>query len=567
MAQLLRDSEPLSGRFCLESIIDDRALRGGSELGRLYGGFLENERDALRLVLVDGDGSEEKHLDAVLNRAGYDVVWCRAKTEEELAYALKHVPDIVLAYADHAAIDALATLTRLRELDRDVPVIVLAEPADVAAAIECVRKGAFDYVLLDELTRLGVTVFRALRRMRLASEKLTLEAQLQQAQRTEALGLLAGGVAHDFNNILTVITGQCQLLLTYGSRESADRGRLEIIERAADRGASLTRQLLAFSRREMLEPTVLDLNEVLKEMNGMLGRILGEDIVIEMDLPGDLGRVRADRGQVDQVIMNLAVNARDAMPRGGKLSLRTANVEVDEAWTRQRDVVRPGSYVVLSVSDRGEGMDREVMERIFEPFFTTKEPGRGTGLGLATVYGIVSQNGGSIYVSSKPGEGSTFYVLFPRVYERVNVAAEESLVASSDRGTILLVEDDDEVRKLLREILEFCGYTVLESAGGREALGRIERENGKVDLVVTDLVMPGMGGDEFADLLSVRFPKIKVLYTSGHTERPVSVPLVRMYRELIQKPFKCQELARRVRELVESNGDSDDEGLDLESAT
>jgi CheY-like chemotaxis protein len=266
--------------------------------------------------------------------------------------------------------------------------------------------------------------------------------------------------------------------------------------------------------------------------------------------------------------MNLAVNARDAMPRGGKLSLRTANVEVDEEWARRREVLRPGSYVMLSVSDRGEGMDNEVLERIFEPFYTTKATGRGTGLGLATVYGVVTQNGGCVYVSSKPGEGTTFYVLFPRVYEPVSAIAEESLVFSSDQGTILLVEDDHEVRKLLREILEFCGYTVLESAGGREALGRIEKENGRVDLVVTDLVMPGMGGDEFADLLRARFPSIKVLYTSGHTERPVTLPLVPKYRELLQKPFQCQELARKVRALVGSNeAPIDSSAPDPESAT
>jgi PAS domain S-box-containing protein len=386
---------------------------------------------------------------------------------------------------------------------------------------------------------------------RVEEERRMLQARLLQAQRMEAVGLLASGVAHDFNNILTVVSGQCHLLLSEASLEGAARHRVEEIDRASERASSLTRQLLAFSRRQVLQPTVLDLNRVLADMNGMLARIIGEDIVIHPELAPDLGRVRADRGQIEQVVINLAVNARDAMPRGGKLGLRTANVEVDASRARRSIGLRPGSYVALSVSDRGAGMSREVLSRIFEPFFTTKELGRGTGLGLSTVYGIVKQSDGFIDVSSAPGEGSTFDVLLPRVSEPLAPTAKSLSAPMRGEGTILLVEDDDAVRRLTREILEFSGYRVLESADGREAFSAIEREEGNVDLVITDLVMPGMGGDEFAELLAARHPQIRVLYTSGHLERPVAVPLTPKYRELIRKPFKSGELVRKVGELVD----------------
>ncbi|MGH9334444.1 MAG: ATP-binding protein, partial [Vicinamibacteria bacterium] len=430
--------------------------------------------------------------------------------------------------------------------------------------VECMREGATDYLLKDRLARLGPAVSRALSEKRLRDEKRraeseqkradeerrVLEARLLQAQRLEAVGLLASGVAHDFNNILTVISGQCHLVLSQGSLELGGRNRIEEIDRAAERAASLIRQLLAFSRRQVLQLSVLDLNRVLRDMNGMLARVIGEDVVIECELASDLGRVKADRGQIEQVVVNLAVNARDAMPRGGKLTLRTGNVEVDETRALGTEGLRTGPYVMLSVSDRGAGMSQEVLTRIFEPFYTTKELGRGTGLGLSSVYGIVKQSEGAIEVSSVPGKGSTFEVLLPRVSEPHAIAPEEPPPLARGEGTILLVEDDGAVRDLTRKVLEFSGYRVLESAGAREAFGAIEREEGKVDLVIADLVMPGMGGDEFAELLAARYPEVRVLYSSGHVERPVAVPLAPRYRELIRKPFKSDELIRKVGDLV-----------------
>jgi signal transduction histidine kinase len=419
------------------------------------------------------------------------------------------------------------------------------------------REGATDYLLKDRLARLGPAVARALSDKRARAEqrqadeeRRLLEARLRQAQRMEAVGLLASGIAHDFNNVLTVIGGQCHMLLSQEGLEAGARSRIEEINRASERAASLTHQLLAFSRRQVLQPTVLDLNQVLWDMKGMLTRILGEDVVIVCSLARDLGRTKADRGQIEQVIVNLAVNARDAMPRGGKLTLVTENVEVDEVRARQTAGLKSGSYVAFRVSDRGEGMSEDVLSRIFEPFYTSKELGRGTGLGLSTVYGIVKQSDGFIGVSSEPGQGSTFEVLLPRVAELLPEPPEELSAPGRGDGRILLVEDDAAVRVLIREILELSGYQVIEAASGRDAFGAIERAEGKVDLVVTDLVMPGMGGDEFAQLLEARYPDVRVLYTTGHLERPGSVPLRPRYRELIRKPFRSDELVRKVSELV-----------------
>lgn len=518
---------------------------------------MEKPKGVLRLLVVEDSEDDAEILRLELLRAGFEVSSHRVDTEASYLEAMTTKPDIILADYTLPQFSALRALRLLQALALDVPFIVVTGSVGEDRAVECMREGATDYLLKDRLARLGPAVSRALTEKRLRDEqqqaeeeRRLLQARLLQVQRMEAVGLLASGVAHDFNNILTVISGQCHLVLSQGSLEAAGRARIQEIDRAAERAATLTRQLLAFSRRQVLQLSILDLNRVLQDMNGMLARVIGEDVLIECELALELGRVKADRGQLEQVIVNLAVNARDAMPRGGKLTLRTANVDVDESRARRTEGLQSGSYVMLGVSDRGEGMSKEVLSRIFEPFYTTKELGRGTGLGLSTVYGIVKQSDGFIEVSSVPGEGSTFQVLLPRVTESLALAAEEPSAPGRGEGTILLVEDDAVLRKLTREILEFSGYRVLESAGGREAFCAIERENGKVDLVLTDLVMPGMSGDEFADLLAARYPDVRVLYTSGHVDRPVAVPLVPRYRELIRKPFKSDALVRKIGELV-----------------
>ncbi len=511
----------------------------------------------LRLLIIEDSEDDAEILRLELIRAGFDVLPRRVDTEAAYLDAIRTKPDVILADYTLPKFDALSALRLLQASKLDIPFIVVTGSVGEDRVVECMREGATDYLIKDRLARLGSAVSRALADKRgredqrmAEEERRLLEARLRQAQRMEAVGLLASGIAHDFNNVLTVISGQCHLLLSQGSFEASGRARVEEIDRAAERAASLTRQLLAFSRRQVLQPSVLELNQVLSDMKAMLARVIGEDVVIQCSLAPDLGRVKADRGQIEQVVVNLAVNARDAMPRGGKLTLRTRNVDVDEDRARRTAGLRSGSYVSLSVSDRGEGMSEDVLSRIFEPFFTTKALGRGTGLGLSTVYGIVKQSEGFIEVSSAPGDGSTFEMLLPRVSEPLGLAPEVPPPPACGEGTILLVEDDGAVRELTREILELSGYRVLESAGGREAFGAIERQEGKVDLVVTDLVMPGMGGDEFASLLEARYPDVRVLYTSGHVDHPRALPLKPRYRELMRKPFKSDDLVRKVSELL-----------------
>jgi two-component system, cell cycle sensor histidine kinase and response regulator CckA len=388
------------------------------------------------------------------------------------------------------------------------------------------------------------------------TERRQLESQLRQAQKMEAVGQLAGGVAHDFNNLLTVIGGRCYLMLGKLGPEDALRREVELVRGAAERAARLTHQLLAFSRKQVLEPRVLDLNETVAGIEPLLRRLIGEHIEISVQAAPDLGRTKADAGQIEQVILNLAVNARDAMPpQGGQLVLATANVALDEVEARRAPDLAPGSYVVLSVTDSGHGMDAATRAQIFEPFFTTKEVGKGTGLGLATVYGIVKQSGGFIEVESELGRGATFKVYLPRV--EAAVAASEPAKASPTRlrgsETVLLVEDDASLRMLAREILTVQGYTVVEAASPREALRVHQTHDGRIDLLLTDVVMPEMNGQQLADHLTIARPQMVVLFMSGYT----GAALTRMggaefAGHLLQKPFTPEGLSRRVREVLGS---------------
>ena len=377
--------------------------------------------------------------------------------------------------------------------------------------------------------------------------------QLTQARKMEAVGRLAGGIAHDFNNLLTVMTGRSQLLLRRLTPEDPVRSEIELIEKTANRAADLTRQLLAFSRKQILQPAVMNLNAAVATMSEMLRRTIGEDVLLVTALDPALGWVQADPSQIEQIVINLAVNARDAMPKGGRLTLETANVELDGAYARAHVGAHPGPHVMLAVSDTGVGMDADTRTRIFEPFFTTKGPGKGTGLGLATVYGIVKQSGGHICVYSELGQGTAFKIYLPRVDPAADPVEPGGLLAhvAQGRETILLVEDEGAVRELARDILEANGYEVLEARHGDEALAICERHSEAIHLMLTDVVMPGMNGRELAERLARLRPETKVLYMSGYTDNAIVIGGVLNGRAVfLQKPFTPDALARKVREVL-----------------
>jgi PAS domain S-box-containing protein len=387
------------------------------------------------------------------------------------------------------------------------------------------------------------------------TEYRALEEQLRQAQKMEAVGRLAGGIAHDFNNLLMVISGYCEFLTDRVGADAELRGLVHEIQRATERAAGLTRQLLAFSRKQMLAPKVMDLNAVVSENLKMLTRVIGEDIDLVM-VPGTtLGSVKADPSQIEQVIMNLAVNARDAMPKGGKLTIETANVSLDEAYARLHSPVTPGEYVMLAISDTGQGMDSETQAHIFEPFFTTKGT-KGTGLGLSTVYGIVKQSDGYIWLYSEPGKGTTFKIYLPRVSasgEPVPAQPAKALVESGPvRETILLVEDENTLRHLARQYLSNQGYTVMEANNGVAALQLSATHPGPIHLLLTDVIMPGMNGRDLAERIAAVRPETRVLFMSGYTENAIGQNgILEPGINLLQKPFTLPALKAKVRETID----------------
>jgi signal transduction histidine kinase/ActR/RegA family two-component response regulator len=385
-----------------------------------------------------------------------------------------------------------------------------------------------------------------------AIERDRADRTLGLAHRLEAVGSLAGGVAHDFNNLLTVISVSTEFALQDLPSDSEVRNDILEIKRAAGRAAVLTRQLLAFSRRQVLQPVVLSVNDVVVEMGTMLGRLLTADIDFKTTLDPELAMVKADPGQLEQVIVNLVVNARDAMPQGGKLLIETAMAELDEAYVEQHAGAHPGRHVVLAVTDNGQGMDRQTQARIFEPFFTTKGE-RGTGLGLATVYGIVKQSGGSIWVYSEVDHGTTFKVYLPAVDEAPTLRSRELATVAGGSETLLLVEDEDSVRQLGARILRGAGYQVLTARSGQDALDVAEAHQRPIHLLVTDLVMPRMRGADLAERLLLRHPKVKMLFISGYSDPAfLEHRLLAPGAPFLQKPFSADALIRKVREVLDS---------------
>jgi two-component system, cell cycle sensor histidine kinase and response regulator CckA len=478
--------------------------------------------------------------------------------------------DLILADYSIPGFDGMAALTLARQHCPDVPFLFVSATIGEELAIDAMHQGATDYVLKQRLGRLVPSVLRALRELNGRDERKRAEEalrqsekQFRQAQKMEAVGRLAGGIAHDFNNLLTVIMGYSQVLSTELGPQHPLRGKVDETLKAGERAATLIRQLLAFSRNQPLDQKVLSLTTVVTSLESLLCRLIGEDIRLVTELDQTNGRLRADQAQLEQVLVNLVVNARDAMPKGGTLTIETAQVELSRSPVYHLNPLLPGPYVRLSVSDTGCGMDRRTQSHIFEPFFTTKGEGKGSGLGLSTVFGIVTQCGGAIDVTSRVGHGTRFHLYFPSVESDILTTSPTQPSGQPKRGTetILVVEDEPSVRTLVRDELRKLGYRVVEAKNGVEACLLATQQAGSLQLLLTDVVMPGMGGRELAQHLSVIKPELRTLFMSGYMD---DVGIMAGQEEgtssFLQKPFTPEVLACAVRNLLDTSAPLDKSG-------
>jgi signal transduction histidine kinase len=516
-------------------------------------------KSPLHILHLEDDPNDAALVQSTLEAGGLPCSITRAQSRGDFVAALeKGGIDLILSDFTMPAFDGMSALKIARARWPAIPFIHVSGTLGEELAIDSLRSGATDYILKDRLPRLVPAVRRALHGVEEQALRRRLEGELIEAQKMEVVGRLAGGVAHDFNNILFVIMGYNDLIAAGLAPDSPLQNHTEVIRHASERAAGLTRQLLIFSRSQKVEPVVLDLNDAVKDLEKMLRRLIGENIEMTM-VPGkNIGHIKADSGYVGQVLMNLAVNARDAMPDGGKLAIATGNATLDEDYARAHPGAIPGDYVMLSVSDTGTGMTAGVKARLFEAFFTTKPKGQGTGLGLATCQTIVQQSGGYIAVESEPGKGAAFKIFFPRVEEPLASASRPSRTGPLPGGTetVLVVEDDPSVRHLACGILEAHGYQVLQAPNGQDALHRARDHKGPpIRLAVSDVIMPLMGGKVMAEWLKTTHPDMKILFTSGYTDDAMNRqgalgPGV----AFLPKPYTPASLLRKVREMLDKPG-------------
>ena len=523
----------------------------------------ESAGKTLRVLLVEDSESDAELLLAELNRSGYHVTCERVQTADEMRAALQHESfHVVLSDYSLPSFSAPAALAVLKEHQPDLPFIIVSGTVGDETAVEALKAGASDFLVKGKLARLAPALERELREAELkrerAREREALEAQLRQSQKLEGIGRLAGGIAHDFNNLLTAIIGYTEMVLEQIGPDKPISKDLEEIRKASDRAAALTRQLLAFSRKQTLHVAAMDVNDIVLSMRDMLQRLIGEDVDLRVALAGGSQQILADRVQLEQVLMNLVVNARDAMPRGGTLTVSTAPALAGEAAAVVHEKIAPGGYVKLSVADTGTGMDAATEARIFEPFFTTKPTGQGTGLGLSMVYGVVQQLGGHISVTSAPQRGTTFTMYFP-ASGAAGQGADPSIAVpkvraplAEGRELVLVVEDQGAVRELVSRVLTRHGYKVLEASNGVEALQLVEQAKGTIQLVVSDMVMPNMDGPEMVAVLRKTRPDLKVLYMSGYSGETIAQRGgLSVSTPVLEKPFTAFVLLRAVHQALQ----------------
>jgi signal transduction histidine kinase len=510
----------------------------------------------LHILHLEDDPNDAALVASTLKAGGIACATTRVETEDEFMAELERGGiDLILSDYSMPAFDGLSAFKIAHARYPDVPLIFVSGTIGEELAIESLKNGATDYVLKEGLARLVPAVRRAMQEVEERVERRRLEAQFIEAQKMEVVGQLASGVAHDFNNILAVITGYNDMVTSALPENDTALAYTEEIRLASERGAGLTRQLLVFSRKQAIQPVVLDFNEVIRGMEKLLNRLVNEPVSMVITLEEPLGRIKADPGYLGQMLMNLVINARDAMPEGGTLTIKTSNAHVNGEDGRVPTAPPPGRYVLLSVNDTGVGMTAEVKTRLFEPFFTTKTGGNGTGLGLAICQTIAKQSDAHIDVQSELGKGTTFDIYYPQVDERLFMEARRPDSGSSARGTetLLIVEDETALRRVTAMALENQGYKVLQAVNGEEALRLVnEGRESPIALVVTDMIMPKMGGKVMAERLKVTHPHLKVLFSSGHVGDSVAMQgVLHPGVAFLSKPYTLAALTGKVREMLD----------------